>query len=767
MTALISRSKEVKFIVEVLFSLLLCWVSLPTWAYEAKPLAEYMTENGPIDLRNASSQFSLSIPMSRRAPITKATLHLRATNSISLLGNRSQLVILMNGQVVAQIALNPKQPEIDADIDLPVFAFNPGYNTLTFSVAQHYIDKCEDPSSPELWIQIDSIHSTLSLEAPLRSWQPHLSELADVFDPKLPGKKQIDIITPGTDKLSDAQLTWGALVAQGASLRFQYETTLIKHVFATQRPMMSSALGGLNQQGLSGVDSILVGTREQLTGLLSADEIKRITHSFLAVYPLDSDPSHFVLVVSGQTAADVTMAARAFALLNFPFPDKTKTLVANLTLPNLPDYLAHNTVYPNGHYTFKSLGFYSRTVQGMNPESLELTVNIPPALFAKPDDRVELHLRYAYGAGMRQDSVLNILINGRFENVVALNNSSGGYYRDYIISIPLLSFKPGANTLRFSPYLMPLVTGNCQSIQTGNLIFTLFAESEIRMPNAAYHISMPNLSLMASTGFPYTVESTGKNVTVYVPDADGNSASAAWMLLGKFSQHTRLPMFDVQVTAHPQHYAGEWIVMAPVNWLPLNMMRDAPMQWGGKNWNARVPYTLSSDTQVGSADLSWAQRLWNFITKLFMLNRLGNEAKVAYMTDIASEFGRYAAVLQYQAPWGQQQTMTVFTADSSVVLADHLATLIQPDKWDELSGDYVVWRDGKGELSSQQVGSEYTYGKVGLSSRLEYYFNEHPIFWLGFLFVVVLALSLTTLRLLMRYKRRYHKGVIEREHDDD
>ena len=739
------------------------WLAHTAQAMETKPLAEYMTENRPIDLRNASSQFSLSIPMSRRAPITKAKLHLRATNSVSLLGNRSQLVVLLNGQVAAQIALNPKQPEIDADIDLPVFVLHAGYNKLTFAVAQHYTDKCEDPSSPELWAQVDSVNSTLSLEAPLRSWQPRLSELNDVFDPKLPGKTSINIITAGSDKLSDAQLTWGALAAQGAALRFEYVPTTIHHQFAVAQPMVSGIFGGLNQHNLMQSDSILVGTRVQLATYLSADIVKQISGSFMGVYPLDSAPDHFVVVISGQTDADVTMAARAFALLNFPFPDKLTTLIDDLTLPASPDYAAHNTVYPNGRYSFKQLGFYSHMVQGMYTEPMDLTVNIPPALFAKPNDRVELHLRYAYGASLRQDSVLNILLNGRFENVISLNNSAGGYYQDYVVTVPLNSFRPGANVLSFVPRLMPSVTGECQAIQTGNLTLTLFGGSMINMPNAAYYVSLPDLSLMARTGFPYTVQSAGRNVTVLVPGADSDSASAAWMLLGKFSQSTRLPMFDMTVTAHPQQHAGELIIVSPVAKLPASMMVGAPLQLGQ---HARAPYTLEGGVNAGEADLSWGQRLWKFLTQLMALNRPNNQARIAYISDKGADLGRDAVILQYEAPWGGQQTVTVFTAANGAILADHMESLIEPGKWNNLSGNYVVWRNDKDNLYSQQVGKEYVYGKVGLSSRLEYYFNQHPVFWLGLLIILVIVLSLVTLRLIMRYKRRYHKGVEEMENED-
>jgi hypothetical protein len=749
---------------KILLGLLLYCFTLWAHATDIKPLADYMTQDQPIDLRNASSQFTLSLPMSRRAPITKAILHLRATNSISLLGKRSQLTILVNGRAAAQIALNPQQPDIEADINLPVAALTPGYNKISFVVAQHYAEKCEDPSAPELWVQVDSVNSTLSVDAPLRVWQPHLSDLADIFDPKLPGHKQINIVTAGIDKLNDAQLTWGALAAQGAALRFEYEPMQVTHQFANTQPVVSKGMfPELDQGSLGKSDSILIGTRDEIVKFLSPEIVKNIEGSFLAVYPLDSDPSHFMVVISGQTNAQVTMAAQAFALMNFPFPDTTSTVIDNLSLPAVPDYAAHNTVYPNGHYRFLDLGFNSHTVEGMYAEPMDLNVNVPSALFAKPNDKVKLHLRLAYGASLRKDSVLNILLNGMFENVVPLNNDAGGYLRDYVLTIPLSSFHPGPNRLSFVPHLMPLITGDCQIIQTGNLRLTLFDASRIDMPNAAYYVSLPDLSLMSHTGFPYTVKSGGKNVTVFVPGADSDSAAGAWMLLGKLSQNTRLAMFDVTVTAHPGQRLGELIVMSSLANLPQKVLLGAPIKLGP---HTRVPYTLEGGANVDEADLSWVQQLWSFINGLWVLQPESKLGRIAFVSSNASDLGQDAIALQYQTRGGNAYTTTVFTAATGKILADHLANLIQPDKWGALSGDYVVWRDDKNYLYSQQVGKKYLFGKVGLSSRLEYYFNQHPVFWLVALFVLILSLGLVTLRLLMRYKHRHHQNVKETENHD-
>ncbi|MFA5170179.1 MAG: cellulose biosynthesis cyclic di-GMP-binding regulatory protein BcsB [Sulfuriferula sp.] len=744
----------------LIFSAAFIFIS-SSWALDTgvKPLAEYMTENRPIDLRNATSQFTLTIPVSKRAPVQQAHLHLRATNSISLLGARSQLVILVNNQVAAQIPLNPKQPEIVADIDLPASALRVGYNKLTFSVAQHYTETCEDPSAPELWVQVDSVKSTLSLTAPLREWQPRLSELADVFDPKLNGMKKINILTVGNNTLKDTDLAWGGLVSQGVALRLEYAPLEVRHLFAmTGESNATGLFGHLDQRSLIGFDNILLGTRKQLAPFLPASILDQINDGFMGIYHLDADPKHFILIISGTTDKQVRTAAEAFALLNFPYPDSQYSRVSRVELPVAADYAAHNTVYPNEHYQFKDLGFQTHTVQGMFAEAMELNLNIPPALFAKSEDKVELHLRFAYGASLRKDSVLNVFLNDHFENVIPLKNDDGGYFRDYTVSIPLNSFKPGANTLRFSPRLMPLITGECQSIQTGNLSLTLFDNSRLDMPNAAYYVSMPDLSLFAQSGFPYTVKSGGANVTYFVPSADSDSAAAAWMLMGKLSQDTRMPMFNAQISSAPKTQSGEWVVVSPLKSIPVSILKNAPMTIGEIT---RAPYPIVGGQKRAPSDLDWSQRVFELFRDLFVLKKETNLGQVAYITATGAGLGRNAMAMQYQAPWNNNRTITLFSAVDSHTLVENVTDLIQPQKWSQLAGDYAIWRNEPDYIFTQRAGGEYLYGEVGLSSRMEYYFNRHPFFWAGTILLVVIGLALLTLRLLMRHKRRYHSKVNE------
>ena len=72
------------------------------------PLSKLVGQIEPIDLRGVRTIYPVFIPLSRRLDLNKVTLHLEYVNSIALVGERSQLVVKLNEDVVAQLPLNLK-----------------------------------------------------------------------------------------------------------------------------------------------------------------------------------------------------------------------------------------------------------------------------------------------------------------------------------------------------------------------------------------------------------------------------------------------------------------------------------------------------------------------------------------------------------------------------------------------------------------------------------------------------------------------------------
>ncbi|WP_298293786.1 cellulose biosynthesis cyclic di-GMP-binding regulatory protein BcsB [Thiomonas sp.] len=720
----------------------------------AASLQSFMPQPAPLMLRSASGQESLSLPVSPRLLIRRAVLHLVATSSVSLLAPRSQLQVRLGGQIIAQIALDPRLPQIQAQIDLPPVLLQPGYDTLTFAVAQHYTNECEDPSAPELWTQIDTAQSWIGLDATLRDLHPTLAALPDVFDPKLWGPQQLTVLA--ASGVNADVLRWGGLAAQAVALYLGYAPLQLRfrQLAAPAADAPAGAPLRLDTAQLPAGDAVLLGTRAELQPYLSAALAARITGPFLAIEPL-GDTGRYVLIVSGQTAQQVDVALRALNLLDYPYPDAAAAVVRQIDLPRLPDDPGPRMVYPNQKVSFAQLGLKTETFAGLyGKQNLDFT--LPADLFAPDNSMVHLKLRFAYGAGLREDSVLNILLNGRFQAAIALSARDGGYFRDYDVQIPLTSFKPGSNVLTFSASMMPLVTGRCIAINTENLRLTLFDDSRLELPNAARVTSLPNLDLLQRTGFPYTRKPFGAGSVFAIVRADAANAAAAWMLAAKLAQVQKLPLLDARWQIGTAGLAGadNAIVVGAAGELPRTLTEALPLRFGGVSV---APYPVAV-AAAGPGELGPLDRLWRWLASHLRVSPEPAVPTTAWATQDGIGLGRQAALLQAALPGRSGGTLTVLSAAQGSTLLAQTDALIQPAVWSQLGGDLVLWQ-GQQHVAQQMVGPRYTVGQAGLSSRLGFLLSLHPWFWAVVIGVLSLLLAAVTLRLLMRFRHRHHARI--------
>src|SRR5208283_4331578 len=132
---------------------------------------------------------------------------------------------------------------------------------------------------------------------------------------------------------------------------------------------------------------------------------------------------------------------------------------------------------------FKNMEFPSYTFKGLNSSTKDITFRLPADFLIKPNIYAQLSLYYSYGAAMRSDSVLNVSLNGRLIRSIHLDNIKGDLIEGYKIKIPTYLFKPGDNTLLFEPVLTPLLSKNCEDLQTKNLFLTIFENSTFYFPS--------------------------------------------------------------------------------------------------------------------------------------------------------------------------------------------------------------------------------------------------------------------------------------------
>lgn len=706
-------------------------------------LAHLMPRNEQIMLRNMHAEYIMSIPVSARMKIEKSTLRLKYTSSIALAAPRSQLRISLNDRVIAQISLASAKPEGNlADINVPTELWAPGYNTLKFSAAQHYtLQGCENPFSPELWTQINTIDSKLMIDSTSQPVPERLSELPTLIDRKLWGDYELNIIT-ATKQPRDPQLKWGGLIAQAAALRLDYVPLRVRHAVAGYRentPARQSRLPHLEQSSLTGRDNVLVGTKAELSPYLDKRLSDDISGSYLAIFPLDEDPAHFILIVSGKDDAEVTRAATTLAYMNFNLPASSSAKILDLKTPSLPPYTAKSVTHENRMYRFSELGFENTVLRGMssdNANKAKLEFWVPPDLFSARNSDAILSLHLASGAGLRPDSVLNIMLNDRFERAIPLNEPSGTVYRNYKLMIPIRSFKPGRNTIDFEPSMMPLVSKDCEVIQERNLLTTLFNDSTLSMPKAAHHVRMPDLSLFSKAAFPYTVQLDGSDLAIHVADQDSDTIAAAWMLAAKMAQLMKFPQPQSEISFKAPQDSKNLILVGPYNKFDQRVWKAAPLVLGEQG---KVPYPVQENP-----DGSESFAIHSAIAQISQNQGLGNS---------------HTAALQFESPEHVGKTVLVFTATNAQQLNRGIRALIQPATWNSLQGSIALWTDDEKPMQWQMAGEEYHVGEIGLITRLEYYFSNYPVYWIIGMIALIVAFALLTVYLLARFKRKHHPHV--------
>ncbi|WP_051228816.1 cellulose biosynthesis cyclic di-GMP-binding regulatory protein BcsB [Paludibacterium yongneupense] len=674
------------------------------------PLAELTAQVGPLRLNGASGRQSLSLPLSARETLKGATLHLLATNSISLQAQRSELLVLLNDHVLAQLPLSPSQPEVSADIRLPVERFVPGYNRLTFAVAQHATSQCEDPGAPELWTEIDTLKSSLRMDTVLKPLTPTLADLDTLIDPTLWGGRRLDIVTPGKARIDADALQLGGLLAQGAALRMAYVPLPLRQVFARPAHNGRGVTPGLDLAPLAGADFILAGTRDQLRPFIDPAVAARIHGGFLAVYPVDNDASHFMIVVSGRTAGEVDAAARTFVARSLPFPHQAEMTVSGDVRAGAAADSHSGVLQVGSHTRFDALGVANTEMAGEFPPDIELPLELPPDLYAPETAKITLDLNYAVGARMRDDSVINILLNGKLQQAIALDDPHGGMIEHYLVQIPLQNFLPGHNVVTFSPRMHPMSYGSCQSGQSGNLRLTLFGNSTVVLPAASHYVRLPDLALFAKTAFPYAPHVGGGDVGIVLGGTDSDTVGAAWTLLGKLAQQGHRPLWNAYLTTGAPAAGRDLLFVGTSATLPSALRSGAPWLYAGVDRSASVA-------------------------------RLDGQL----------------LMMQYRSPLSSGYSLTVVTASTAADLWQGSAALVEPGGWGQLAGDVSVFDLATRALSTQRLGPDYTVGKINRFDQIGYVFSQRPWLFAGLSLAAVLILTLLTIKLLRRFRRRYHQ----------
>ncbi|MDH4226926.1 MAG: cellulose biosynthesis cyclic di-GMP-binding regulatory protein BcsB [Deltaproteobacteria bacterium] len=679
------------------------------------PLSKLTAVQTP-DLRCTSGEFTIHVPVPDRWDVKRATVSVSYVSSPALTPDRSYILATFNGRPIGvkKFGTVGLPGRFDGNVDPALF--EPGYNTLNISVAQHYTLECERPCSPELWTKLELEKSTIEIEYTLKPVPLKLSEATEaIFDPKITPAGDITIVMQGRDSES---VTLSGIVASGIAKRFDYR----KVYFNVSKDLTD------------GKDNIFVGTGAEASALLAkyGQTFPKVDGPFIKLMhmPLKSggvDKTRALLVLTGRNKEDIKIAAETLTSMTIAFPGTSELKVTGFKMPEIKQYGGRLVLDADKEFDFKTLNIPTTTYEGFNPPPMDFNFRLPADFLIKQNQYAELVLNFAYGAGLRPDSVLLIMLNGKTIRSIHLNNTGGDMIEKYKINIPTYLFKPGGNIITFAS-ILSVNAQECDLFQTRNMFVTVFDNSTFYFPQMGHFVELPALELFMLNGFPITRWPDGFGSTIYLTEKDDQYISAAYNLIGLISQKNGYPAFGVTITYEkPDKYDGELIVIGHVAGVPEEYRKLAPLKLTNP---LEVPYPVVR---------SWEEK------KTF-----------AYSTQEGGLGPDEGMFMQFASPYKEGRSVLFLTAATDDDVLKLSKALLDPEVQGEVKGDLVMveFREPKYKVTSLKVGESYTSGKLGNIGMIDYYLSSYPKLYIAVVIGLIIVLAFLAYYLMMRLRKR-------------
>ncbi|MDQ6954241.1 MAG: cellulose biosynthesis cyclic di-GMP-binding regulatory protein BcsB [Mariprofundaceae bacterium] len=724
-------------------------VGIADWEEQA-PLQRFTSSDQGrfLFLRQTQASHAFQITVPYRVAASSMLVHLEFTNSNALLANRSQIVLRINGGVFAQAHLDPIFPDSSVDVRVPLTSLKSGRNTLTVEVAQHYLMECEDPGSPELWTSIDTQKSYVKLTGQLKPIQEQFSEVDRVLSGSGWKPQDITLFYTNTDK---DHLHAGTLISQGLALKNKEQTTMI------HSKLLDDVSNGLQQtQG----DVVIFGTREELEKYIQLPIAKNDALGQMFIQARADDPTHFVLGVVSSTPTGMTQIAKAFAWSSAPIQALDVVQVYNVQAPTEKSYTSHVAVVEGYEYKLSQLAYTTTTLKGLVDQT-HFDVWIPADLFAESHMNIEMKLHFSYGASLRADSVLNMFHNGKFIRGISLADQRGLSIADYLIRVPLASMKPGLNRFEFQSRMYAYTPSNCTTGNTENLLFTLFDDSTISIPDTSRFVAMPEINLFTETAFPYAGRSA-KESLIQVTTLSDAMLGSAWTLAARLAKIREGVIEPLTVSLDAAGYKNV-IRLSTIHEIPASWWEKAPINLGDKGF-INHPTLANPDIlgdKIGTWRLKFARLLDASVSDAPAYLKESQYTRIRQDVKLLNA----AALLQMENPEYPSGTLTLIVSDTE----DELERAIQRLSvlWGDLSsvhGDLLIWgvstKQGQGDYWSASLHQRhYHIGTMPRWQRLSYFAIQYPGFLATLLFIMFMTMALITRWGLLLYRRKEHPGI--------
>lgn len=668
-----------------------------------------------IRLQGTRGEISIPVGLRQDQVVSGASITLQAAWSPALLGDISQLVVLVNGEVAQIIALKPENSGGQV-ISVPInpALFLPGDNQLNLRLIGHYARDCEDPFNSLLWANISNTRSWLDLTTQHLPMRPDLARLpAPFFEKGINTTVKVPFVFAAQPKAGELEAA--APIASWLGSLASYRGFSFKPSFG-QIPTGSAIVflnrsGAMPELGLS------------------------VTGPSAAVIANPRDPSGTLLVIMGRDNAELRLAASAIATGKGVFGGARMSFEG----ARIPTWLRYGA--PRWLPTDRTIALgqltepYALQGLGLPPGPLTARFRVAPDLFFWPRQGGTIDLRYRYPIAKwldRDASRLDVSMNGQYLKTLPLTGSwwtglfgsNGANSYDGRQSVVLPRYAPfGQNELVFDYNLIVANKQKCTGMLPDNVRVSVLPESVIDLTDAYHGIEMPDLAPFAGAGYPFTIRPDLAETTVIMAGNPSAASVEAFLgLMGRFGDATGVAATGVTVTdrIQPERLADQDILV--IGSSPLagaqQFFANAPVQFEG---NA-LKVTQSTALQNLGA--------------LFSNRERSDPDEVAQVVQNSRGF---SGIASFRSPYSGERTVVALLADDPRQLPQLVDGMANAKINAQIQGDLSV-TSGDG-MASFAVGPTYWVGSLPIWMKVAYWFSQRPL--LMALSTLLLALALT------------------------
>lgn len=691
---------------------------------------------GSMTLRGTRTTGQIEFGVRSDEVVTRALLNLSFRPSPALLPTLSQLKVYLNDELVGLITLTPEQlgKEIQTQLSIDP-RYIADFNRVRFELVGHYANVCENPANSAIWLDIgkqSGIDLTLQ-KLPLKNDLSHFPE-------------------PFFDSRDTRPLTLPMVFGAQPDVTQQRAAAILASWFGSKTGWRGQRFPVLYNQLPQQQHAVVFATNDARPDFLK--DLPPVTKPTVEIVSQPDNPYEKMLLILGRNDEDLLTAVQGIAQGELLLRGDTSTIDSVKLLSPRQAYDAPNWVRTDRRTTFAELTQYENQLQsdGVQPNPVSLTLNLPPDLFLVRARGIDMDLSYRYTAPFQSDgSRLAVNLNNQFIQDYPLppKNTTG----QQLLHIPLIqgmldkshellipALRLGVvNQLRFDfDYANITISGNadgrCETVTPITHHVVVDDNSSIDFSGYRHYIEMPSLRAWANAGFPFSrYADLAQTMVLMPPKPDAEQVSTLLNTLGNMGAQTGYPALRVQLTDDWATAKKQDVDLLMIGVIPKDLQDDQ-----------RIPALVD-------ATASWLKEPVRQITA--EVNPQSQREQAAESTTTISSRGPLATVIGFQSPFYDQRSVVALLADGTPRSWQLLNEAMgDSGKRGTMSGSTVVIRESG--VNSLRVGESYYVGHLPWWERLWSLLSVHP-FWLALcaLFVVVLF-ALMTWRLMRIITRR-------------